>query len=401
MTRIKKIVFSDGTAAPWYRGWHLTEAEREKFRRSSIASQAAKLRAIRGECILPKHPIHSPLLNPKSLMPRQAKNGLSYLSLFSGGGGLDLGFDLAGYSHVASYDILPIVSSLMGEARPGWQVFAGDQGDVRSIDWLEYRGKVDVLHGGPPCQPFSHAGRGGGGTDIRDMLPEIIKAIKAVRPKAFVIENVAGLLTKRFEDYRNANIYTPLKRQYTISSFVLDAASFGVPQRRKRVFFVGLQNQSELKPVCAPRPTHSWSHFDVAGLLDDRLPKTFGVRKALGFADTGYDSLAPTLRSGLTGPRYTTSVLNSVSGQKTWADLGIWPNGVAETRAAASAFVTINGNFRLSIPDCLLIQGFPDDWPIRRPVYMALGLIGNSVAPPVAYHVALAVAQSLQERQHS
>jgi DNA (cytosine-5)-methyltransferase 1 len=118
-----------------------------------------------------------------------------------------------------------------------------------------------------------------------------------------------------------------------------------------------------------------------------------GARAALGLSDIGYDALAPTLRSGLTGPRHTTSVVNSATALKQWNTLQIWPNGVAEDREKASAFVAKNGHFRLSIPDCMLLQGFPADWPIRGTVYKALGLIGNSVAPPMGYRVAQVVAR--------
>jgi len=120
-----------------------------------------------------------------------------------------------------------------------------------------------------------------------------------------------------------------------------------------------------------------------------------GAREALGLCDQGFDAIAPTLRSGLTGPRHTTSVVSSVSAMKRWGELGIWPNGVAADREKASAFVAANGHFRLSIPDCMLLQGFPVDWPLKPPVYKALGIIGNSVAPPMGYWVAMAVARSL------
>jgi DNA (cytosine-5)-methyltransferase 1 len=121
-----------------------------------------------------------------------------------------------------------------------------------------------------------------------------------------------------------------------------------------------------------------------------------GVREALGLAHIGYDALAPTLRSGLTGPRHTTSILNSVTALKVWNQLKIWPNGVALTRELASNYVAKDGHFRLSVPDCMMIQGFPSDWPIGAPAYFALGLIGNAVAPPVGYHLALAVAAALR-----
>ena len=78
----------------------------------------------------------------------------------------------------------------------------------------------------------------------------------------------------------------------------------------------------------------------------EAVEATMGARQALGLPDIGRDGLAPTLRSGLTGPRHTTSVLSSVSALGHWNDLEIWPNGVGEDREKASAFAATNGHFR-------------------------------------------------------
>ena len=135
----------------------------------------------------------------------------------------------------------------------------------------------------------------------------------------------------------------------------------------------------------------------MKGLFDDgiRPQPCMGVREALGLNGIGFDALAPTLRSGFTGPRNSTSVLNSVAGQRAWQELQIWPNGVAANREQASRFVVANGHFRLSVQDCAIIQGFPESWHFAGSVYKILGQIGNSVAPPVAYRVACALFDAL------
>jgi DNA (cytosine-5)-methyltransferase 1 len=187
----------------------------------------------------------------------------------------------------------------------------------------------------------------------------------------------------------------PLSENYRLHSFSLDAANYGLPQRRRRVFFVRFRDQTVADLFFPPLPTHCPSEL-VGNLRDWSLPRTMGVREALGLPHTGFDTLAPTIRSGLTGPRHTTRILNSVTALKVWNQLKIWPNGVALTRELASAYVVNNGDFRLSVPDCMVLQGFPGDWPIGAPVYFALGLIGNAVAPPVAYRLGLAVAAALR-----
>lgn len=394
--------------SPISRGWNLTEAEREIYRQRSRASSQAKEKALRGEGKKPIHSINEPKLNLDNIMPQLAKNYLSALSLFSGGGGLDLGFNRAGFTHIASYEILPEAGQTLQQNRPDWHIFSGAAGDVTQINWRTYRGSIDILQGGPPCQPFSVAGRQLGWEDSRDMFPEFVRAVLEIEPLVFVAENVTALVGKKFKQYVRETIENPLSKKYHLQVFILNAPDFGIPQIRKRVFFVGFRDLKIARKFQIPIPTHTWQHLssrskDVSVQLDlfpnfqiaEPLPNCLGVREALGLPDIGFDGLAPTIRSGLTGPRHTTSILNSVSAQKNWERLQIWPNGVAETREKAHLFVAKNGHFRLSVDDCCVIQGFPESWKIQGAVYMALGQIGNAVPPPMAYQVAVSIARAL------
>ena len=188
-----------GTAASWYDGWDISEEQREKYSNLSKNSYKAKLKAITENKVGKYQKINQPRLDLNTLMPRLEQNGLRTLSLFSGGGGLDLGFDLAGFTHVASYEILDFAAKTIKLNRPKWTVFTGQEGDVTSIDWKIYNGKVDVIHGGPPCQPFSTAGKQRGKKDARDMIPEFVRCVKEIKPKAFIAENVSGLTSKKFK----------------------------------------------------------------------------------------------------------------------------------------------------------------------------------------------------------
>ncbi|MCC7370277.1 MAG: DNA (cytosine-5-)-methyltransferase [Chloroflexi bacterium] len=381
--------------------YQITEERREAYRQSSKTALRAKYAALRGDGPAPLHAVNTPRLRPEDLMPMRVSNGLRVLSLFSGGGGLDLGFERAGFEHVASFDVLEICGRTLLQNRPSWTVCAGEQGDVRRVDWSAYSESVDVLHGGPPCQPFSTAGRQQGHLDDRDMWPEMIRAIKTVKPRAFIAENVPGLLTAKFSSYVQDHILAPLSG-YRVFRFKLHAPMFGVPQSRQRVFFVGFADNVASSRFREPAATHYFSHLtnrqaetiDLFSFADARS-RCMGVREALGLHDIGTDSLAPTLRSGFTGPRNSTSILNSVAGQRAWEALEIWPNGVALSRESASAFVAKNGHFRLAVQDCAIIQGFPESWCFAGGVYQVLGQIGNSVAPPMAYRVACAVADAL------
>jgi DNA (cytosine-5)-methyltransferase 1 len=380
-------------AGPHHTPRELTAAQREVFRETATRSRLAKARAMSGQGPQPLHEINTPLLNPLDLMPTQPCNGLRSLSLFSGGGGLDIGFEQAGYQHAASYEILPDAAATLVKARPDWEVHGGADGDVTKVDWKKWRHEADIVHGGPPCQPFSNAGRQKGHEDTRDMWPAMIECVKTVRPRAFIAENVPALGSAKFSDYVRTQIIEPLSPKYKIRMLTLRAQDFGVPQNRRRVIFVGFARAREARNFTAPDPTHVWG--DAALDSNPDLQRCMGLREALGLPDIGFDTLSPTIRSPLTGPRHTTSILNSVAAARTFAKLEIWPNGVAPTRERARAFVADNGHFRLAVPDVAVIQGFPEDWPLVGATYMQLGQIGNAVPPPLAYAVASSVAAAL------
>ena len=370
----------------------LTAGQRARFRAIALKSRRAKLDAQRG-LTKPVHDVNVPKLDPLDLMPQREANGFPTLSLFSGGGGLDLGFDRAGYSHAAAFEILSHAADTLRSARPSWEVRGGEDGDVTKVKWTPWRHEVAVVHGGPPCQPFSIAGRQNGADDVRDMWPEFVRCVRTVRPKAFVAENVPALASKKFAGYVRTHILEPLEDRYHIQMLTLRGEDFGVPQIRRRVIFVGFARKTDARRYTPPAPTHAWpAHTDpdAAG-----LERCLGVREALGLADIGFDALSPTIRSTLTGPRHTTSILNSVAAQRVFEQLQIWPNGVAPTREEARAFVPANGHFRLAVPDVAVLQGFPQDWPLAGATYMRLGQIGNAVPPPMAYALASSVADAL------
>ena len=370
--------------------YHISEERRDWYRRMSARSRQRKIAAGNGALAGGSSQVNTPNLDPETLMPALAPHRLRALSLFSGGGGLDLGFERAGFEHVASFDILDICRSTLRQSRPAWTVFGGQEGDVQARDWSRFRGQVDVVHGGPPCQPFSIAGKRHGSHDPRDMWPAFIDAVHKMEPAVFLAENVPGLLDSRFSRYVSDVILKPLSSHYQVSTFRILASDFGVPQVRKRVFFVGFRRRAAPGHFRVPAPTHR-----VAADLFDRRERTTGARAALGLPDIGFDCCAPTIRSGFTGPRKSTSILNSKASQAVWARLKIWPNGVQRDREAAAKFPPENCHFRLAVQDCALLQGFPESWRFAGAAYQVIGQIGNSVCPPVAYAIAKAVARAL------
>ncbi len=190
---------------------------------------------------------------------------LTALSLFSGGGGLDLGFSAAGFRIGASSDIdaFSCHTLMLNSGRKRFykhaHSFAADITKVRSTDLLSpanlVASNIDIVIGGPPCQAFSIFGQRKGLEDPRgNLVWEYLRIIREVEPKAFVFENVAGLLS-----IHGGKLYGQILEElslggrYTVSAHRYQVAEFGIPQFRDRVFFIGAKNGTSVPPM---EPTH-------------------------------------------------------------------------------------------------------------------------------------------------
>lgn len=207
---------------------------------------------------------------------------LKAISLFTGVGGLDFGFEAAGFQTAVSGDLDRVACDTL-ELNRSWPVLRGPIDDFTSKAILSAAGlavgEADVLIGGPPCQPFSKSSYWVTGDSKRladpraDTLASYLRVLGDTLPKAFLLENVAGLAFKG-KDEGLQHLLDGIKRinrshkvKYTVSIGKLNAADFGVPQRRERVFLVG---HREGRTFEFPSPTHG----DCETLLenDSRLP---------------------------------------------------------------------------------------------------------------------------------
>jgi DNA (cytosine-5)-methyltransferase 1 len=204
------------------------------------------------------------------------------VELFAGAGGLGIGLHQAGFEPIKVIERDRYCCATIRENFGGWNLFAGD---VREIDFGIYRRRIGLVSGGPPCQPFSLGGRHGAHLDPRDMFPEAIRAVRQARPRAFIFENVKGLTRSAFRDYfeyiRLQFTYPEIEMAadeswhdhlgrlerhhasrsrsglvYRLVTHVVNAADYGVPQCRERVFFVGFRADLGIE-WRFPSPTHS------------------------------------------------------------------------------------------------------------------------------------------------
>lgn len=163
------------------------------------------------------------------------------IELFAGGGGLALGMELAGFKHLMLSEFDHNACETLRHNRPLWNVV---EGDVCDIDFSAWRGKVDFISGGFPCQAFSYAGKGGGFNDARGtMFFQLARAVKEIQPKVFMGENVRGLEIhdkgKTLEVIKN----TIKELGYTlVEPQVLKALRYKVPQKRERLILIGIRN---------------------------------------------------------------------------------------------------------------------------------------------------------------
>lgn len=204
------------------------------------------------------------------------------ISLYTGIGGLDFGFEAAGFRTAVALELDPVCCRTVRLNRR-WPLIDGDIHAVPSRTLLSTaglrRGEADVLIGGPPCQPFSKSGywaRGDSGRlgDPRsDTLTAYLRVLRDAKPKAFLLENVRGLAYEGKDEGLQLLLsgIEEVNRQagtrYTVSWAALNAADYGVPQLRERVFLIGSRDGS---PFLFPEPTHGSG--ENAGLFAQREP---------------------------------------------------------------------------------------------------------------------------------
>ena len=167
------------------------------------------------------------------------------IELFAGAGGLALGLEQAGIEGLVFIESNKNVCKTLRKNRPKRNII---EDDIANVDFIKYKGKVDIVSGGAPCQAFSYAGKRLGFGDTRGTLFEqFARCVKEVEPKIFLFENVKGLLT-----HDKGRTFKTIKHEfeslgYKIQYDVLNSAYYGVAQKRQRLIVIGVRN--DLKDV--------------------------------------------------------------------------------------------------------------------------------------------------------
>lgn len=378
------------------------------------------------------------------------------LELFAGAGGLALGTSQAGFDHIGVVEWNRNACETIRENnRLGVIDWPLHQGDVREIDFSDFD-SPDLLAGGPPCQPFSIGGKHRGHRDQRNLFPDAIRAIRQSRPKAVLIENVKGLMRPAFakffqhvllqitypeitpkpdEDWpdhlkRLEEFHTkgrgPRGLHYQVVFQKLNAADFGVGQRRERVFIVAFRADIAAN-WSFPQPTHSrdrllydqwvsgeyWDRHKIAVRNQPVVPG--GIQRGI---DRMKHSLFPpplepwrTIRdiiSDLPDPRHKNGVANHRQnpGARTYAGhTGSPIDEPAKTLKAGDHGVPggenmvlhPNGNVRyFTVRESARLQSFPDEFIFMGSWTEAMRQLGNAVAVGVAHEIAKSIKSTLE-----
>lgn len=320
------------------------------------------------------------------------------IELFAGAGGLALGMEKAGFSHVLLNEIDHDACATLQYNRPNWRV---KEQDVRTISFKQFHGKVDFVSGGFPCQAFSYAGKQGGFSDTRGTLFfELARVVNEVRPKVFMGENVKGLTAH--DNGRTLNTIKNVIKElgYTlVPPRVLKAILYQVPQKRERLILIAIRNDlAEKVQFKWPAPYH----------------RIMTLRDAI-FKGELYDTDVP-LSEGQKYPPKKQKVMELVPMGGYWRDLPIdiqkeymggsfelegGKTGIARRLSLDEPSLTLTcapaqkqterchptETRPLNVREYARIQTFPDDWKFSGTLSSQYKQIGNAVPVNLAYAI--------------
>lgn len=311
------------------------------------------------------------------------KNG-TYTSVefCAGAGGQALGLEQAGYSHLLLVDNDPDCCATLRHNRPNWDVHCADM----NLFVPPNLPTVDLFAAGLPCPPFSVAGKQLGKRDERDLFPAALKLIKAFQPRAILIENVRGFLSKGFAPYRDEIVQTLDVLGYSCDWRLYDSRHFGVAQSRSRVTIVALQKH--LWPLFQFPDEINIAPPNVGDLLKDLMAEN-GWSGASHWAEMA-NGVAPTIVGG--SKKHGGPDLGPTRARAAWKKLGVNGGSIAET-APDPMF---DGYPRLTNRMVARVQGFPDNWNFVGSKTSAYRQVGNAFPPPVAYAIGAAIRNALE-----
>lgn len=309
----------------------------------------------------------------------------SVLELCAGGGGQALGLEMAGFQHAAAVEYEAQFCTTLRLNRAFWDV---RQQDIRDLRPSDFRG-VDLLAAGVPCPPFSIAGKQLGKDDERDMFPTVLQIIGDAKPRGVLFENVPGLATAKFSDYRSQLLKELSRMGYQPEWKVLHSSHFGVPQLRPRFVLIALQPRDAecfRWPVPQAKPVYVGETLIDLMALNGWDGAEAWARRAAG--------IGPTLVGG--SKKHGGPDLGPTRAKRQWRELGVDGMGIADE--APDVTFPQDGHPRLTTRMAARIQSFPDSWEFSGRKTIAYRQIGNAFPPKVAKAVGASILSAFNRQ---
>lgn len=323
---------------------------------------------------------------------------MKVVSLFSGCGGLDLGFEKAGFDVVWANEYDFSIHATYQLNHPNTQLCTSDIREIRANDIPD----CDGIIGGPPCQSWSLGGKCLGIEDNRGKLVyDYIRIVKDKKPKFFIMENVPGMVTSRHINAFNEFLNLFRNAGYTVKYELINAADFNIPQERLRVIIVGIRNNLNVEYLF-PTKLNSLPVTLLRAIGDLKTPPTPYNNERVNIES----NVIPN-HDYYTGP-YDSKFMarNRVRG---WDELSFTVQAQAKNeplhpQAPKMEYVSSNERRfvkgkeqlyrRLSVRECARIQTFPDSFKfVYDKVEDGYKMVGNAVPPRLAYYIALSIKQ--------
>jgi DNA (cytosine-5)-methyltransferase 1 len=395
------------------------------------------------------------------------KDAMRSIELFAGAGGLAIATANAGFTHSAllewDRDACETIRINQAAEHSAVRDAVLIDGDVADYGFTAHRDEIDLVSGGPPCQPFSIGGKHRGYEDARNMFGHAIRAVRQIRPKAFLLENVKGLLRPNFSKYygyitlqltypdiirigdeewtdhlarlekhHTKGRYNGLK--YNIVFQLLNAADYGVAQRRERVVIVGVRSDLGIR-FAFPTPTHEedallydqwvtgeyWERHRVPNGQRPKRPTNLAARidrlaalwasamlKPWRTVRDAIDDL-PRIAVGRQCPLTPNHFLNPGARSYKGHDGSPW-DAPAKTLKAGDHGVpggenTLryqNGSVRyFSVRECARLQTFPDEWVFAGSWTESMRQLGNAVPVRMLEVVARELRETIERAEHA
>jgi DNA (cytosine-5)-methyltransferase 1 len=327
------------------------------------------------------------------------------IDLFAGAGGLTLGLKAAGVETVCAVEVDPYRTQPFAQHTPGAKIITGD---IREAGFSEFRGKVGLVYGGPPCQPFSSGGLRQAESDQRNMIPQFIRVVGEVRPEAFLMENVPGLVVGNRMKYLGRVLSRLEDLGFVVAWQVSNAADHGVPQKRRRLFVVGLRTKRFEFPEPTHGPDRSRPHVRVRDVLPEHQTGEPNPSKVF-YART--PDLRPSPYDGhlfngggrpINREEPSHTILASAGGNKThfFDDLGLVP-GYHEhlMKGGRPGEGTLPGARRLTVKESALLQTFPAEMEFAGPKSAQYHQVGDAVPPLLAEAIGRAILDQVSGKR--